>query len=256
MISCKDEETNHIDNDSIVDTVEKQNVIYVQYSIPLPINLFEIIEKKSYFRPEIMSSLSIKDKYLTQVQNAVNLGVYSADLAYCTIFENGQNTIEYSDAASYFANNLSIEDAYGEPYIKRLEQNINNKDSLVIISNEAYNTACNYLNQKGIYNVLPFVIYGAWIESMYLMCNSDNSSVEELKNIIIKKESSIDNMITYMYDVQVETSAYYYNKELKSIIYDLKSLEDIFENYSENKTDDSYIIIVERINKLRNELVI
>jgi hypothetical protein len=202
-----------------------------------------------------MSSLSIKDKYLTQVQNAVNLGVYSADLAYCTIFENGQNTIEYSNAASYFANNLSIEDAYGKPYIKRLEQNIGNKDSLIIISNEAYNTACNYLDQKGMYNVLPFVIYGAWIESMYLMCNSDNSSVGELKNQIIGEAIVIKNMITYMYDVQVETSAYYYNEELKNIISDLKLLEDIFENYSDNKTENNHEIIVEKINKLRNELV-
>ena len=141
FVSCGDEDVQQIDGNFVSsDTFTEQNKVYIQYSIPLPLNLFLFIGENGTFKPEIMSTLtSAKKNYHTQVQSALKLGLFTADLAYCTMFDNGQCAVEYSNTASFFANELSIKDAYGKPFIKRLEQNIENKDSLIIISNQAYN---------------------------------------------------------------------------------------------------------------------
>ncbi|MBN2893452.1 MAG: hypothetical protein JXL97_16380 [Bacteroidales bacterium] len=256
-ISCGDDEEQNFDESFIdKDTLIEQNYIYEQYSIPLPIDLFKFLGENGCFQPDVMSNLSIKDRYYTQVQSAMNLGIYTADLAYCTIFENGQNAMAYSDAASYFANKLSIEDAYGRPFVERLERNVDNIDSIKIITNEAYTKACNYLDKKGVYNVLPFVIYGAWIESLYLIINSDSDDelIIETKQKIIDEYSVIGKIITYMYDVQIETSAYYYNAEMKVLISNLDELKELFEEYSKDKTEGNYKKIADRIDKLKKEM--
>ncbi len=229
---------------------------YEQYSIPLPIDLFKFLEQEGIFQPDIVSPLSMKEKYTTQLESALLLGVFTADLAYCTVMNNGQNAIYYSEAASYFANRLSIEDAYGKPYVERLEKNIDNVDSLKIITSEAYAKTCVYLEQKGVYNVLPFVVYGAWIESLYLIINSDsqNIKIEQIKNKLLNEYKVIEKIITYMYDVQVETSAYNFNNELKVLIKNLDDLSLLFDNYSKSKSEDDYKLIVEKISFLKLEL--
>ena len=100
-----------------------------------------------------------KGEYLNQKDKALFLGIFTSNLAYCTILENGQKSVDYSDMASYLSSELMIEDAYGQEFVKRLENNIDNFDSLVIITNEAYYETCNFFELNGLNNVLPFVVY-------------------------------------------------------------------------------------------------
>lgn len=257
IISCGDEENIDIENDLLeVDSSTVKNFVYEEYRIPLPVELFVFLEEKGSFNSEIISDLSVKNDYHTQVESALNLGVYSADLAYCTMLENGQSIVEYSIVAKYFAEKLNIDAAYGEKYIKRLEKNVENPDSLKIIADQAYTKACNYLETLGQYNVLPFVIYGAWVESLYLIIKSESNQItlQEIQSKLLLEYRVIDKIITYLFDVQVETSAYYYYDDLKKIISKLEELQENFDIYISDQSDKNYSKLVQNIEKLKKEI--
>ncbi len=232
-----------------------KNKVYENYSIPLPIEIFEFIKNKQYFSEKYLSNIIDKDLYLTDIQNATFLGIYTSDLAYCTIFKNTQKSIEYTNIASYLSNELYIKDSYGKKIKKRLEKNISNPDSLIIITNNAYVETCNFLEQRGVKNLLPFVIYGGWIETLNILTysESEKNTKDDINNLIISMQKDIDNIITYLYDVQVETSAYHFNEELKIIINDLKELNRLFDNYKIDKNNDNFKNIIKKIHKMRNK---
>ncbi len=212
--------------------IEKNN-IYKKYEIPLPIEIFQMINEDVIFNSNLLKPIENRNKEYTTPQSAYELGIYSADLAYCTLLENGQKTIDYSNVCGLFTNRLNIQDVYNRSYIDRLKNNINNHDSLIIITNKAYLKSCNLLDRRGMKNVIPFTIYGGWLESIHLALFSELKPNTDLdiyrKNIISKIKT--DSLIRYLYDIQIETSAYYYNKDLKKIIFNLLQLEKLFNDY-------------------------
>ena len=161
------------------------------------------------------------------------LGLYSADLALCSLQNNGQNTLDYSDVCYDFANELNLSAAYDKSFPEKIKRNINKKDSLIFITNSAYNKACDIMETNGMANVLPFVVYAGWIEMIYqslqLVDNEDYKSIDT-----ILEKSKFDNLINYIYDVQIETNAYYYNQELKHIVVNLSDLQHSIKEYEKD----------------------
>lgn len=250
--SCNDRNSSKTDFDFIPkDSLKiEKNSIYTKYQIPLPIEIFQILVKNAGFNAELLKPYPNYNKEYSSTENAFYLGVYSADLAYCTFLENGQKTIDYSNICSFFTKKINIEDVYDKNYIERLKENINNQDSLIIITNKAYTKSCNLLENRGMKNIIPFTIYGGWIETIYLAFFTelkDTNNIEKFRDEIIKK-TKISNLISYLYDVQIESSAYYYNKDLKKLIFDLIDLEKLFKEGNlkenskkiENKIEDLY----------------
>lgn len=257
FISCNQKNNCNDLNVNNKDTIVKDNFVYNQYLIPLPIDLFKFIENKENFNPILLNLTNNTEKYFSEKQKSFNLGVYTADLAYSLILSNAQSVINCSNSASYLSNQLNIEDTYGKPYIIRLEKNIDNTDSLKFITNEAYKKTCIYLDQKGKKNILPFVIYGGWIESLYLIVNisTDKISEQELYIQILKNKSGINNIIDYLYDVQVETSAYYYYNDFKEIITELTNLSKLFSTLEKEQTKSNFVELKKSVDKLRNNII-
>lgn len=257
-IQCSDDNNTNTSKDIPIDTNYslQKNQVYLQYNLPLPIELFEFIRNKGAFKPTVLTSIISGNGYLFDTQKAILLGIYTADLAYCSVLENGQSTNNYTAIASSISSELFMENAYGSQFVHKLEQNIDNADSLIIITTNAYYETCNYLEQSGVINVLPFVIYGGWIESLYIICNSVSNKITEdiIKQEILSVQPDIDKIITYLYDVQIETSAYKYNDELKVFIKDLEELNRLFEAYKLNQTTENYNFIEQKISTMRKKL--
>ncbi len=246
-------------NKIYIDTINNlnKNQVYEQYDLPLPIEIFNFLREKDEFRLDILTNIISKNTYITQIQTASYLGIYTADLAYCSLLENGQSVIDYTEISGYLSNELLIKDAYGRQLKQRLENNINNVDSLIIITNEAYLKTCNYLDYNKIDNILPFIIYSSWIESLNIIINSesDNIKIKTIQDEILNTQVDIDNIITYLYDVQVETSAYHFNDELKIIIKDLQELNSLFNTYKIEQSDTNYQLIFDKISKMHSKIL-
>src|SRR6056297_1983651 len=91
----------------------KEDVSEVVY--PLPSN-FEITETLNEIGASFIISLTNDienvNKYVTEEKQALNLGIYSADLSYATTYNMKQYTMSYMDVSKKLVKELGITGAY------------------------------------------------------------------------------------------------------------------------------------------------
>lgn len=105
-----------------------------EFVYPLPTS-FEVTEMLNRIGAAYILTLSNSvdnvDKYLTEKKQALNLGVYGADLSYASTYNQKQQTMDYMEASRKLIDALNISGALPSDIIEQIEQNQDNKDKLV-----------------------------------------------------------------------------------------------------------------------------
>lgn len=234
---------------------EQQKVTYTKYDIPLPVELFKyLIDESIPFNPDILNNPDKGGQYTKETEQAAALGLYSADLAYCAVYNKQQAVMDFFNCSQAIAENLNVSAGFDRTYIDRFENNIECADSLSSIASNSYWTACNFLDENGKNNILPFVIYSSWVESLYLTIKSND--LNDTKAQIINQKQGLLNLISYLYEVMIESSAFYYNMDIKLMIWKLNNLKTIYEKIIDKDIDPQlYSDICSKIVTMRNEIV-
>lgn len=206
------------------------NLVYSKYKIPLPIEIFSFLEKYSKFNGNYLNKTTNKNHYIKELDRAINLGIYTTDLVYCNKFFESDLSIQYFETAKDLANSIGIYTGYTPEFVQRLQENSTNKDSIIKIVEESYSKACNDLHKNEKNNILPFVVFGNWIEGVYIIIQSKESvPAERIKEQVLKQKTGLQNVINYILDVQIETSAFYYSDDLSIIMEQLKYIIQLYE---------------------------
>lgn len=250
IIGCKPSKkhSDNIPNDTILKI--ERSVVYQKYQIPLPVEIYRYIYSDTISNYLHLAEYS-QDKINIAQNNALLLGLYSADLAFCSYCDDGQTILNYSDVCTMYAKKLNIDQAFNTSYLKRLKTNINKQDSLIIITNEVYNKTCKIMESNGMHNIMPFVVYAGWIESIYQALDYSGQNYTKIDTII--QLCKLENLTSYLYDVQVETNAYFYNNDIKSIVIDISEIQLAIKNYIDNYK--TYPQLQQRIKKSRNKIL-
>jgi len=287
ILSCASEsgdgDTEELDGHSIEEpgtfeqeeeSVQVKKVGKVFYTIPSPLELTSIIKKAgASYDKEILNSVDNLSKYVTQTSMALNLGIYGADLSYSSIFEQTQETMHYFAAAKKLADDLGITSAFGESTVKRIQENLNNRDSLMSIISDSYWETDAYLKENKRSSTSALVIAGGWIEGLYISTQLAGK-IENNKGIVSRigeQKLTLNNLVAMLQNFQEE--------EVKPVIDSLQELQEAFElveiTYSreEPTTDpnsmvttlhttskitisvETLAIITDKINSLRTNIV-
>ena len=243
------------DSDTETASTEVSNVVYTKYGIPLPIDLFKyLVHEEIPYNNDLLVPLENMEKYAKEPKQAMALGVYSADIAYCSLYKRQQEVMGYFNCSFKLADKLDISEGFNFRYVERMESNINSADSLSSIAAESYWKACNYLNDNEKNNILPFVIYGGWVESQYLTVASND--LKNTREQIMNQREGLLSLINYLYEVMIESSAFYYSYDIKTIIMKLNDIKKIYDKVSGNNIDSQlYNDLCSRIKKMRSELI-
>jgi hypothetical protein len=120
----------------------KKKVSEVVYPLPSTFEITETLNRiGASFIIGLANDVENANKYVTQEKQAMNLGVYSADLSYATTYNMKQYIMDYMDVNKKLVNELGITGAYSPEFVKNVKQNFDNKDQLVdMITNSFYNT--------------------------------------------------------------------------------------------------------------------
>jgi hypothetical protein len=90
------------------DSAEEARIKELQkifFSIPSPVEMAALIKEKGYsFDKNVLSPTANVDKHTGEARQAINLGIYGADLSYSAIFDQKQVTMEYFASAQKLAN--------------------------------------------------------------------------------------------------------------------------------------------------------
>jgi hypothetical protein len=188
-----------IDNALTPERAKKAQQIF--RTVPSPLETASIFKKAgAAYNAEFTNPVNNVNKYSTNIQKAINFGVYGADLSYANLFEQSQACMLYMNSSKKMADGLGITSAFNAETLERMEKNINNRDSLMTIINDAFWSADAYLKENGQDNLSALIIAGGWIEGLYLGTQSLNHETpnEELMQKIADQKYSINNLMELM----------------------------------------------------------
>jgi len=202
--NCNNEEEGDSQNDTI-DSAELRNPTLVKindrlFSVPSPFQVALLVKDNNVpFDKNLLNPVKNQVNYSTNYKQALNLGIYGADLSYLNIYE------QLPDAASYFAvvkvlsKELGISSTLDESIMKRIENNNDNKDSLLYILSIIYRDADAYLFNNDRNEIGLLIIAGGWIESLYIMTKTLKvQNNEEILSRVGEQKYPLDNLIELM----------------------------------------------------------
>jgi len=241
-------------------------------TVPSPLETASIFNNAGAdYNSAFLNPIENVDKYATNTQKALNFGVYGADLSYANIFDQTQESMFYMNCSKKLSDELAVTAAFDAETMDRIEENMNNRDSLLMIINDAFWIADAYLKENGQDNLSALIIVGGWIEGLYIgtkTLDRENPD-EELMTKIADQKYSLVNL--------VELLGMYENDDVKNVAEKLTSLTKVYEKVIEEEGEtfvdnadgvatigggstlsfDKGIIfeIADEIEKIRNEII-
>ncbi|MCG8579077.1 MAG: hypothetical protein MI866_04135 [Bacteroidales bacterium] len=215
----------------LVDDFKKSKLIF--YSLPSPLETAMLIKRAgATYNEDLLNPLSNIDKYSTNRQMALNLGIYSADLSYTSLFDQTQSSIKYMANAKRLADALGIMDAIDEETLRKLEENIDNRDVMLDIISETFMSSNAYLTENDRPAIAVMVLVGGWVEGLYLATRLTNGSVDNNKRLIdriVYQKLSLYTVINLLEE-------YKSNEDISYILDRITELNEIFEEVEINNT--------------------
>ena len=204
------------------------------YSLPSPLETAMLIKNAGAEYDEmLMNPTAHTDRYITTKSRALNLGIYSTDLSYASLFDQTQATLNYIEAAKEMADGLNILDAIDEETIERLEEHINNRDVIIDIISETLMNSSSFLKENGLESTASVVLVGGWIEGLYIatnLVNEYNLDGNKLVERIADQKLSLDIMIRLLEESSDDPDA-------AEVLQDVRALKGIFDKVTLEQGD-------------------
>jgi hypothetical protein len=187
-------------NAAIYEDIKKAETIF--YTIPSPLESAMLIKSAgAVFDEKLLNPVGNVNNYNTNKSMALNLGIYTCDLSFASLYDQTQLIINYMNAAKKMADGLGILDAIGDEDINQLEQNIHNTDIIMEIVSKTYLNSNSYLEDNGQPAIAAIVLAGGWIEGLYIstqLVDINDFDGNKLVGRIIDQKLSVDILINLL----------------------------------------------------------
>lgn len=234
---------------------EIETFVEKEFTYPLP-TAFEVSQMlnnaSTSFSQDIVNSPQNVDQYIPTWKKAANLGVYGADLSYAATFEKTQETIDFLEVSKKLIDELNITSAFNESMADRIENNMDNIDSLIFIVTESFYDTYNYLNQNGEEKTSILVIGGSVIEGLYITCElvkmSENNG--ELLSVLANQKTQVSKLVELMEKHQDDDN-------VGKLLPNLRYIQLVFDQLGEETemTDGQFSDIAGGVKEMRDLIV-
>lgn len=254
--SCGEKKTEELDNfqaetpNQGIDSssIYAQNVFN---TIPSRVEITELIKgAKSEYNVTYLNNPDDVNKYLTESSKALNFGIYGTDLNIASIYEQHQESMLFFKCVSILAKSIGVNNSFNENLGDRINANQSNRDSTLIIINQAFKSADKTLRDNGRPGISALLIAGAWIEGIYVACQTakEVNNIQMIQAIYNQKES-LNHLIRLLEASQLD-------KEVDYIISNLKSLQKLFIAKNDtNLNSEDLKNIDQKITELRTKII-
>lgn len=226
LASCGGETPKDENMTTPVDTVVTEETPSVSYSLPSPLQIASIFKKSGMkYKEGVTSSMKDATKYTSNVSKALNLGIYSADLSYCVLNKQNQESMIYMKLSRTLADNLGMGSVFDQGDLsKRFEKNLGNEDSLAYIIAELQMVTDMYLDENDQQQITSIVFAGAWVESMYIGSKVyEKGKDKSLNNKLAEQMTILGSIISALTSVEKK------DPTISGLIVDLKTVKDIYD---------------------------
>ncbi len=197
------------------------------YSLPSPLETAMILKQAgAKYNEELMNPTENVTNYVTNKSMALNLGIYTTDLSYASLFDQTQATINYMNAAKKMAEGLGILNAIDEEIIERLEANINNRDVIMDIISETIMNSSSFFEENDRQAMSTIVLVGGWIEGLYIATNLVGRDADlgnnELVNRIVDQKMTLNTVVSLLQENMD-------NEDVATVMTNVNELKAIFD---------------------------
>ena len=249
LLSCSSnsEKTIVIEEFEDETTVIENNILEtIYYSIPSPLETTILLKDKG---PKFSKDLlfpTIELNNISQKQHvALLLGVLSTDLNYAMIYEKQTETNQLLEQVIDLAKLINLSSVINDETKNRIDQNINNKDSMQIIISDTFWEIDNSLKSNENHDLAALLVTGGWIQGLYIasglsVLDSTNKAIED---IIADQKIVHENLINL-------ATSFEYNSDINDyIISPLVELEEVFDLIEIQEVDSDTTRIIFKDNE-------
>ncbi len=221
------------------------------YAVPTSYDITKYIYKAGAAYIVSLSNAPEKaGEYITQRDKVLNLGVYAADLCYATTYMMKQGTMNYLEASKILIEDLGISTTFNITYAERIEQNIDDRDSLIAVVTESFDDIWNYLveNQQDV--LARLVVCGSWIEGVYITTHVALKAVDNTAflEVLARQKKSLNELVVLLEPVKNVS-------EVSDLFTGLSEIQEFYEGVGDIMTDEQLKVLEEKITALRNSIV-
>lgn len=256
LSSCggsKQEEVDASDDGAAVVGLDSQKISAqnVFNTIPSRDVLLDLIKQaNTEYNVQYLNNPDDVSKYFLESSRALNLGVYGADLNVASIYDQTQESMLFFKCVNVIAKTIGVSNSFDENMGDRMNANQSNRDSTLNIISQAFKSADNTLRKNGRPGTSSLLVAGAWIEGLYIACQTAKESKNEamIKEIFNQNES-LTNLIELIEVSKVTSEAQY-------VLTDLKSVKKIIESKTDKVfTVDALKELDTKITEIRTKII-
>lgn len=245
---CQNSKQNQPAMDSKKDSMDQARVEQLKkifFNIPSPIEMASLIKKEGFtYDKKLLNTAENSAKYVGEAKQAVNLGIYGADLSYASIFDQKQDCMKYFAVAKNLATAMSIDGGINDSLVTKLAEQQENRDSILKIVTGAYADLNGYLKENDRIEVSALVISGGWLEALYLsLTYAEKSSGTAIKTRIAEQKMVLENLLNYYSSFSDKPVLAEMKNDLLEIQKVLNQVEITAEKTTVTKADDGVVVI-------------
>ncbi len=241
IASCKNELKQENEEKPFVaqEPVDLTNAEAMMNNMPSPIEMAILIKHEgARYDKELLNDVKNISKYTTTAKKAINIGVYSADVGYTTLFKQTQETYFYFNNIRKLSDEIGLSSAFDQSMFDRVENNVENRDSLIGIITQAYQVANKFLKDNNRMSTSVLMVGGAWVECMYIATRlSSNGTVNsQIAARVAEQEITLNKLLATMDEFKTD-------ENVAAMIPQLQSLKSIMEKGKiATPKDDGFVI--------------
>jgi hypothetical protein len=230
-----------------------QTARQIFYSLPSPLETALMLKRSgAQFNQEILNPVENISRYTTNRSMALNLGIYSTDLSYASLFDQTQASIRYMTASKRMAEGLGILNAIDNSIIQRLEENVNNREVIMDIISETFLNTNSILEENDRVAIGSIILVGGWIEGLFIatsLIDDVQSADNELVDRIIDQKLSISTVIRLLEQHKDQA-------DIQSVLSDVMELAAIYNKIQVSVSQIEVITDDKSVTTLRSKNVV
>jgi hypothetical protein len=249
-----DEET-LADSNETTQVIEQQkiNAQNVFTSIPGPEELSSLIAQTNLdYDASLLNNPDNLSKYTSDNFKAINLGLYGADMVYTNVYEQAQESMLYLKCVNSLCRSLGITGAFDEKTGERLQDNKENKDSLLSIVSKSFSKADEFLRENQRPGTSSLMVAGGWIEGLYLSGKvAEQAKTKKLIQKMSQQKKSLSDLITLLENAKVTGDGAFVLDGLKDLLVSYQKIAD-----NSTMSDEMLAEINAKVFALRAKLIL
>ncbi len=252
LYSCGGEQEEPIEEEVITEEVVTEEITdETMYILPSPLQIAELFKSAGLtYIGDLTNKVENAEKLSDKTALKLNFGVYSADMAYCIMNNQTQESINYLNTLKQLSEKLWMTDVFNSLGLsQRLEANVGNEDSLTYIMADLQMQLDDYLDENGMGSTGNVVFAGAWIETMYLGVKvNENNTNEKLISRLSEQAVILDGLIKSIEQTDED-------KDYADLIADLQKIQTHFAAFNSD-SEEEFALSNEEIAALSEDVIV